>query len=51
MTIPPTTTSNRVTRDFDKPLWRRVLLTREMTIVGLLLIVIVVSMVTVRGFA
>lgn len=50
MTI-PTTTSNRVTRDFDKPLWRRVLLTREMTIVGLLLIVIVVSMVTVRGFA
>lgn len=45
------TGSTRVTRDFDKPLWRRVLLTREMAIVLLLVLVIAVSMTTVRGFA
>lgn len=49
MTMP--TTTNRVTRDFDKPLWRRVLLTREMAIVALLIVVIAASMATVRGFA
>lgn len=41
----------RVTRDFEKPLWRRVLLTREMAIVALLVIVVVVASVAVRGFA
>lgn len=51
MTTPTTTGTARLTRDFDKPLWRRVLLTREMAIVALLLVVIVVSMSTVRGFA
>lgn len=46
-----TTSSVRVTRDFDKPLWRRVLLTREFAIVGLLIFVVVVSAATVRGFS
>ena len=47
----PTTTTTRVARDFDKPLWRRILLTREWAIVGLLILVVVVSAVTVRGFS
>lgn len=46
-----TTSSVRVSRDFDKPLWRRVLLTREFAIVGLLIFVVVVSAATVRGFS
>lgn len=50
-TTATTTTTNRVTRDFDKPLWRRVLLTRESAIVGLLIVVAAFSMMTVRGFA
>ncbi|MEV8218420.1 ABC transporter permease [Microbacterium sp. NPDC077391] len=50
-TTATTTTTNRVTRDFDKPLWRRVLLTRESAIVGLLIVVVAFSMMTVRGFA
>lgn len=45
-----TTSSNRVQRDFSAPLWRRVLLTREMAIVALLILVVVVSTATVRGF-
>ncbi|MCK8467972.1 ABC transporter permease [Microbacterium sp. KSW4-16] len=45
-----TTTTTRIIRDFDKPLWRRVLLTREMAIVALLLFVVIVSASTVRGF-
>lgn len=40
----------RAYRDYDRPLWQRVLLTREMAIIALLLIVIVVASVTVRGF-
>ena len=51
MTAPTTTTVNRVARDFDKPLWRRLVLTRESAIVGLLLIVAIVASVTVKGFA
>ncbi|APZ33243.1 ATPase [Microbacterium aurum] len=47
----PTTTTNRVARDFDKPLWRRILLTRESAIVGLLILVVLVSAVTVHGFS
>lgn len=46
-----TTSTNRVARDFDKPLWRRLLLTREMAIVALLLLVVIVSAATVRGFS
>ncbi|MEJ1089453.1 ABC transporter permease [Microbacterium sp. Mu-80] len=44
------TSTNRVIRDFDRPLWRRVLLTREFAIIGLLLLVIVVASVSIRGF-
>jgi rhamnose transport system permease protein len=40
----------RTYRDYDRPLWQRVLLTREMAIVGLLVIVAVVASVSVRGF-
>lgn len=45
------TSSNRVQRDFAQPFWRRVLLTREMAIVALLLVVVVASSATVRGFS
>jgi rhamnose transport system permease protein len=38
-------------RDYDRPIWQRVLLTREMAIIALLVIVVVVATVTVRGFA
>ncbi|NYE17994.1 rhamnose transport system permease protein [Microbacterium immunditiarum] len=47
----PPTTTNRVSRDYEKPLWRRVLLTREMAIVALLILVVAYAMLTVRGFA
>jgi len=49
--ITATTTSNRVIRDFDRPLWRRVLLTREFAIIGLLVLVVLVASVSIRGFA
>ncbi|WP_407359540.1 ABC transporter permease [Microbacterium sp. LBN7] len=45
-----TTSTNRVTRDFEKPLWRRVIVSREMAVVGLLIVVVLYSMVAVRGF-
>lgn len=47
----PTTTTNRVAQDFEKPLWRRVLLTREFAIVGLLVLVTIVAAAGVRGFS
>lgn len=50
MTAPTTTANTRVIRDFGKPLWRRILLSREMAIVGLLIAVAVVASSTVRGF-
>ncbi|MFJ4173156.1 ABC transporter permease [Microbacterium sp. NPDC089696] len=50
MTTATTTSTNRVSRDFDKPLWRRVLVSREMAIVALLVIVTLYAMTTVRGF-
>lgn len=50
-TTTPTASTNRVSRDFAKPAWRRVLFTPEAAIVGLLLLVVVYSMMTVRGFA
>lgn len=46
-----TTSTTRVIRDFDQPLWRRVLLTREFAIIGLLALVILVASVGIRGFA
>ncbi|WAA66782.1 ABC transporter permease [Microbacterium oxydans] len=50
MTTATTTASTRVIRDFEKPLWRRVLLTREAAIVGLLLVVAAVAASSIRGF-
>jgi rhamnose transport system permease protein len=37
-------------QDFGQPLWRRLLLTREMAVIALLLVVVVVSVATVKGF-
>lgn len=45
-----TETSARTYRDYDRPLWQRVLFTREMAIVALLAIVAIVAASTVRGF-
>ncbi|MET4156490.1 ABC transporter permease [Agromyces sp. PvR057] len=45
-----TAATARTYRDYDRPLWQRLLLTREMAIVGLLVIVAVVASVSVRGF-
>jgi len=45
-----TTSANRIIRDFDRPLWRRVILTREFAIIGLLALVIVVASLSIRGF-
>jgi rhamnose transport system permease protein len=50
MTTATTTASTRVIRDFEKPLWRRLLLTREAAIVGLLLVVAAVAASSIRGF-
>lgn len=38
-------------RDHGRPLWRRILLTHEMAIIGLLVLVYLVAALTVRGFA
>lgn len=52
MTATTTTTAAvRTYRDYDRPLWQRILLTREMAIIGLLVIVAVVAVVSVRGFS
>lgn len=45
-----TEASARTYRDYDRPLWQRLLFTREMAIVALLAIVAVVAASTVRGF-
>ncbi|MFB4349307.1 ABC transporter permease [Microbacterium sp. CR_7] len=50
MTTATTTSTNRVSRDFEKPLWRRVLVSREMAIVALLVIVSAYAIAAVRGF-
>lgn len=49
-TITASTSTNRVTRDFEKPLWRRMLISRESAIVLLLIIVTAYAAMTVRGF-
>lgn len=41
----------RTYKDYGQPLWRRILLTREMAIVGLLVVVYVVAALSVRNFA
>ncbi|WP_426185351.1 ABC transporter permease [Microbacterium sp. TWP3-1-2b2] len=51
MTATTATATTRVIREHDRPLWQRLLLTREMAIVALLIVVIVVAMTTVKGFA
>ncbi|HBS08741.1 MAG TPA: ATPase, partial [Microbacterium sp.] len=51
MTTAPSTSALRVYRDYQRPMWQRVLLTRESAIVGLLILVAVVSAASVRGFA
>ncbi|MFB7844379.1 ABC transporter permease [Microbacterium sp. NPDC056052] len=40
----------RSIRDYNRPLWRRILLSRETAIVVLLLVVALVSAISVRGF-
>lgn len=51
MTTAPVTSSNRVARDFDRPLWKRLVLSRETAIIALLVVVALVAALTVRGFA
>jgi len=51
MTATTATATTRVIREHDRPLWQRLLLTREMAIIALLIVVIVVAMTTVKGFA
>lgn len=50
MTTATTTSTNRVSRDFEKPLWRRIVVSREMAIVALLVIVTAYAIAKVRGF-
>ena len=47
---PPTTAAPRQYPEYGKPLWRRMLLTREMAIIGLLILVIVVASAVVPRF-
>lgn len=51
MTQAPPMASTRVVLDHARPLWRRVLVTRESAIVALLLVVALVAFFSVRGFA
>lgn len=51
MTSSTTAPVARVTKNYDRPLWRRVLVSRESGIVLLLLLVALVSASSVRGFA
>ncbi|HWS49662.1 MAG TPA: ABC transporter permease [Microbacterium sp.] len=51
MTATTGTATIRVIQDHDRPLWRRLLLTRETAIIALLILVVIVSLATVRGFA
>lgn len=46
-----TTSGVRVIRDYDRPLWRRILINREFATIGLLVLVVLVSVVSIRGFA
>ncbi|MCD2443620.1 ABC transporter permease [Agromyces sp. SYSU K20354] len=46
-----TVAATRTYRDYDRPLWQRLFLTREMAIIGLLVIVSVIAALSVRGFS
>lgn len=46
-----TTTSTRTYQDFSRPLWRRVLISREFATVALLVIVAAVAAGSIRGFS
>jgi len=50
MTAVTETASTRVYKAHAKPLWRRILITREAAIIGILLVVIVVALASVRNF-
>ncbi|WP_110590061.1 ABC transporter permease [Microbacterium suaedae] len=50
-TAASTTTTNVVRFDYERPLWRRVLMTREFAIIGLFALVLIVASATVDGFA
>lgn len=52
MTTATTTpvSADRARRDFEKPLWRRILISRESAIVGLLIAVVLYAAISVRGF-
>ena len=50
MTSVTETVSARVYQSHAKPLWRRILFTREAAIIGILIAVIVVALATVRNF-
>ncbi len=49
-TMTGTTQGTRMIPGHAKPLWRRMLLTRESAIIALLVLVVIVASVTVRGF-
>ncbi|MGM7668009.1 ABC transporter permease [Microbacterium sp. A93] len=51
MTTTSTTSTLRVIQDHDRSLWRRLLLTREVAIIALLVLVVLVASTTVKGFA
>ncbi len=51
MTDTTPTSIVRLYRDYDQPLWRRLLLTREMAVVVSLVVVVIVATLTVRGFS
>jgi len=40
----------RTYRDFGRPLWRRIFMTHEMAIIGLLVVVVIIASVTLKGF-
>ncbi|MGW9114355.1 ABC transporter permease [Microbacterium sp. NPDC055683] len=50
-TAPVTTSTNRVVHDFDRPLWKRLVINREAAVIGLLVLVVLIASLTVRGFA
>jgi rhamnose transport system permease protein len=51
MTDTTATTARRSIREYGRPLWQRIVVTRESAIVGLLIIVAVVASVSVHGFS
>lgn len=50
MTTTTTTAQPRIIRDHAKPLWWRVLITREMAIIALLVLVVIIASASIRGF-